>query len=388
MNINKQLLSSANLNPTKNSRQEYIFTLCESIERNELTLPLYQRDMSWTLQKCIALLNYQLLNKSPISAISINIINNTDSEYAVPQVSFIEREMLPNIMRGQMSVVDGQQRLTTNYKAYCNHPDLKNVVLDLGKGEFIINNENFRRNQIPVGVLLNKDDTILIKYTEQHKGLSSPVIVNALLQIRNKIKTYQYTINFATDLSEDEQINWFEVLNNAGSRVSIIQMRFSKLKAHGIDIYTQYTNVYRNKVLEHGYDYFTPQKTNVSYPIAALNPAYELLVSGRHSNNFAPMSSDTKESQLCNLTPDKLQECFRITISALDRTLQFIECNNLKKHNRADYVNYLLGYFVFHQNEISDEQKRKLIEWYNNVNFTNKSNTARRKIYSELLNLY
>lgn len=33
----------------------------------------------------------------------------------------------------------------------------------------------------------------------------------------------------AEDLSEDEQITWFEVLNNAGSRVSIIQMRFAKM---------------------------------------------------------------------------------------------------------------------------------------------------------------
>lgn len=39
MNINKLLLEAANLNPTKNSRQEYIFTLCEYIEKNELTLP-------------------------------------------------------------------------------------------------------------------------------------------------------------------------------------------------------------------------------------------------------------------------------------------------------------------------------------------------------------
>lgn len=387
MNINKQLLAAANLNPTKNSRQEYIFTLCEHIERKELTLPLYQRDLSWTLYKCVELLNYQLLNKSPISAISINIINNTSREFAVPQVSFIERELLLETVRGQMSVVDGQQRLTTNYKAYCNHPDLKNVVLDLGKGEFIINTEDYRKNQIPVGILLNKDDTKLIDYTEKNKALASPVVVNALLQIRNKIKTYQYTINFATDLSEDEQINWFEVLNNAGSRVSIIQMRFSKLKAHGIDIYTQYTHIYRNKVLDYGYDYFTPQKANVSYPIAALNPAYEVLISGHHSNNFAPISSDTKENQLCNLSPEQLQKCFEVTLEALDSVLEFIENNNLKKHNRSDYINYLIGYFVFHRQGITVEQENALIKWYNTVNFTNKSNTARRKIYSDLLKM-
>lgn len=385
MNINKHLLAAAQVNPTKNSRQEYIFALCDSIEKNELTLPLYQRDLSWTLQKCVELFNYQLLNKSPISAISINTINNTNPDFAVPQVSFINRDLLPDIMRGQMSVVDGQQRLTTNYKAYCNHPDFKNIVLDLGKGEFVINNESIRRNQVPVGILFNKDESLLIEYTNKHSALSSSL--SSLLQIRGKIKTYQYTINFATDLSEDEQIKWFEVLNNAGSRVSIIQMRFSKLKAHGIDIYTQYTNIYRNKVLEHGYDYFTPHKTNVSYPIAALNPAYELLVTGKHSNNFAPMSSDTKENQLCNLKPEKLQECFEVTLTALDEALDFIEDNDLKKHNRSDYVNYLLGYFVFHHNDITNEKRNKLIKWYNSVNFTNKSNTARRKIYSDLLDL-
>ena len=387
MNINRQLLEAANLNPTKNSRQEYIFTLCEYIEKKELTLPLYQRDVSWTLPKCVELLNYQLLSKSPISAISINIINNVSEEFAVPQVSFIERELLPKAVRGQMSVVDGQQRLTTNYKAYIDHPDLKNVVLDLGKGEFVINNESFRKNQVPVGILLNKDDKKLIEYTENNKALTSPLIVNALLQIRNKIKTYQYTINFATDLSEDEQIDWFEVLNNAGSRVSIIQMRFSKLKAHGIDVYTQYTHVYRTKILEYGYDYFTPQKTNVSYPIAALNPAYEVLISGRHSNNFAPISSDTKENQLCNLRPEQLLNCFDITLEALDKVLEFIEENKLKKHNRSDYINYLIGYFVFHREGITSEQKDSLIRWYNNIDFTNKSNTMRRKIYSELLKI-
>ena len=387
MNINKTMMKSAKDNPTKNSRQEYIFALCENIENNELTLPLYQRDLSWTLQKCVDLFNYQLLSKSPISAISINVINNTNPDFAVPQVSFINRDLLTNIMHGQQSVVDGQQRLTTNYKAYINHPDFNNVVLDLGKGQFVINTERIRSNQIPVGIMFNKDESMLIKYVNSHKPLSSSDVLSALLQIRSKIKTYQYTINFATDLSEDEQIDWFEVLNNAGSRVSIIQMRFSKLKAHGIDIYTQFTNIYRNKVLEHGLDYFTPQKTNVSYPIAALNPAYEFLISGKHSNNFAPMSSDTKENQLCNLKPEKLQECFKITLEALDRTLDFIEDNNLKKYNRSDYINYLLGYFVFHQGTLMLEEKNKLIEWYNNVNFTNKSNTARRKIYTDLLNL-
>lgn len=382
MNINKQLLEAVNLNPTKDSRQEYVFTLCEYIEKNELTLPLYQRDVSWTLDKCVKLLNYQLLSKSPMSAISINIINNTEKEFAVPQVSFIERKLLSKTVRGQMSVVDGQQRLTTNYKAYCNHPDLKSVVLDLGKGKFVINAEAYRENQIPVGVLLNKDDNELITYTEKNKALSAPMTVNALLQIRNKIKTYQYTINFATNLTEDEQIHWFEVLNTAGSRTSAIQMKFSKLKVHGIDIYTQYAYVYRDMIQEHGYDFF-----KLSYSIAALNPAYEVLFSGKHSNNFAPISSDTKENQLCKLNPDKLKECFEMTLEALEKALNFIENNDLEKYNRPYFVNYLIGYFVFHKEKISNQQKNNLINFYKNVALGNQTNAERRSLYSILLNL-
>lgn len=382
MNINKHLLEAVNLNPTKDSRQEYVFTLCEYIEKNELTLPLYQRDVSWTLDKCVELLNYQLLSKSPISVISINIINNTEKEFAVPQVSFIERKLLSKTVRGQMSVVDGQQRLTTNYKAYCNHPDLKSVVLDLGKGKFVINAGAYRENQIPVGVLLNKDDNELITYTEKNKALSAPMTVNALLQIRNKIKTYQYTINFATNLTEDEQIHWFEVLNTAGSRVSAIQMKFSKLKAHGIDIYTQYAYVYRDMIQEHGYDFF-----KLSYSIAALNPAYEVLISGKHSNNFAPISSDTKENQLCKLNPDKLKECFEMTLEALEKALNFIENNDLEKYNRPYFVNYLIGYFVFHKEKISNQQKNNLINFYKNVALGNQTNAERRNLYSILLNL-
>lgn len=382
MNINKHLLEAVNLNPTKDSRQEYVFTLCEYIEKNELTLPLYQRDVSWTLDKCVKLLNYQLLSKSPMSAISINIINNTEKEFAVPQVSFIERKLLSKTVRGQMSVVDGQQRLTTNYKAYCNHPDLKSVVLDLGKGKFVINAEAYRENQIPVGVLLNKDDNELITYTEKNKALSAPMTVNALLQIRNKIKTYQYTINFATNLTEDEQIHWFEVLNTAGSRVSAIQMKFSKLKAHGIDIYTQYAYVYRDMIQEHGYDFF-----KLSYSIAALNPAYEILFSGKHSNNFAPISSDTKENQLCKLNPDKLKECFEMTLEALEKALNFIENNDLEKYNCPYFVNYLIGYFVFHKEKISNQQKNNLINFYKNVALGNQPNAERRNLYSILLNL-
>lgn len=82
-----------------------------------------------------------------------------------------------------------------------------------------------------------------------------------------------------------------------------------------------------------------------------------------------------------------ITKLFSLTLDALDKVLKFIEDNGLEKHNRSDYINYLIGYFVFHREGITNEQKENLIDWYNNVNFTNKSNTLRRKIYSDLLKL-
>lgn len=387
MNINKKLINAANYNPTKESRQRSILDLCQMIEIQSLSLPLYQRDMSWTLEKSISLLNYQLLGKSPVSPISINVIN--DTSIAVPQVSFITRELITKIERGQFSVVDGQQRLTTNFKAYSNHDDLRTVALDLGKGEFVEYRESIRNNQIPAGILLNKDDSVYFDYINSHKTLSSPEVSSVLMQVKYKFKNYNYTINSATDLSEDEQINWFEVLNNAGSRVTAIQMRFSKLKAHGIDIYTQYTNLYREILNSFGYDsFFTPHTTNVSYPIAALNPLYEILVfDGIHKNNFAPISSDTKENLLCSLSPKVLKECFEYTLDYLKQVLLFIDEHELKRPDRIDYINYMIGYFAFHSTPILKTQEEELIGWYKKVQFRNQSNSSRREIYSKLIKM-
>lgn len=384
MRISKELQSAADMNPTKKSTQMSIFDMCDKISKQAISLPLYQRDLSWTLTKCIALLNYQLLGKAPVSPISMNVINNTQ-EY-VPQVSFIDREIINNIERGQLSVVDGQQRLTTNYKAYTNDDDFRNIVLDISRGCFIQTDTAYKSNQIPVGILLNQLDAVLFEYTNKVSALRKPEITSLLLQVRSKIKNYNYTINSADDLSEDEQIEWFEVLNNAGSRVSIIQMRFSKLKMYGIDIYKQYTSVFNSRLVEVGFDFFTPEKTTVSYPIAALNPSYEIVTGKGHSINYAPIPSDTKENQLCGLSPEELKKCIETTLSYEENVLDFIEANSLKKPDRIDYINYMIGYFAFNGLDISETQKQYLISWYNNVDFTNKTNSERRELYTKLIN--
>ena len=74
-----------------------------------------------------------------------------------------------------------------------------------------------------------------------------------------------------------------------------------------------------------------------------------------------------------------------MTKDALKYTLEFIEGHSLKVPDRMDYINYLVGYFVYHGTEISSEDEKMLCRWYNSVDFTNTSNTERRDIYRKLL---
>lgn len=403
MKINRNLEKIASFNPTKRTYQISILNICEKIEKQEITLPLYQRDVSWTLQKSVDLLNYQLLGKAPVAPISINEINKIENkplinpnefhsnpdyfpDYVV-QVSFIDREIVENVKKGQLSVADGQQRLTTNFKAYINDDEFRNVVLDLTKGCFLIIESSIKKNQVPVGILLNKDNSIFFNYLNSNALLKNPQVMNLLLQVRNKLQGYNYTVNLAEDLTEDEQIEWFEVLNNAGSRVTRVQMRFSKLKADGIDIYKQYTKPFIEKIESCGfYDLFPVKATQVSIPIATLNAAYEVVLNKEHSSNYTPIPSDTRENQIALLNTEQIKECLNITLLALDSTLKFIYSHNLSAPDRIDYITYLTGFFVFKKfAPLTSEEEAELINWYKTVNFTNKSNSDRRVIFSSLL---
>ena len=51
--INRTLIKQAALNPTKNSRQDNILHICQMIDEQTLSVPLYQRDLSWTIAKSI-----------------------------------------------------------------------------------------------------------------------------------------------------------------------------------------------------------------------------------------------------------------------------------------------------------------------------------------------
>lgn len=385
MRINKQLIAATKFNPTKKSHQQSIADMCRYIKENRITLPLYQRDLSWNLAKSISLLNYQLFGQAPVAPISINQIS--DTTLAVPQVSFINREIVDHntIRADHQSVVDGQQRLSTNYKAFTNHEDFRNIFLDVSAAKFKLVDTSIKDQHIPVGILLNEDSALLLQYLED-KQLTTE-LYPILIEVRSKIMSYNYTINIADNLTEDEQIEWFEVLNNAGSRVSALQMSFSKLKLHDFDIYADYVTPFKEKIQSFGYDtLFTPFTTNVSYPVASLNPALEVIKRSKsHNLNYAPIPSDTKEAQITNLDIDDLSKIVKLSLDSLQESLIFLSENDLEAHiDRMDYILYLTGYFAFNKS-INDEHYNSLVNWVKGVNFVNKSNGMRREIFNSLI---
>ena len=64
--------------------------------------------------------------------------------------------------------------------------------------------------------------------------------------------------------------------------------------------------------------------------------------------------------------------------------IKFIDDNNLSSYvNRMDYIMYVTGYISYkgHSNINGDG----LIDWVKNVDFSNKSNSERRQLYTDLL---
>ncbi|AKD24192.1 hypothetical protein XM40_03450 [Bacillus velezensis] len=360
--------------------------LCKDIEEGRLTLPIFQTGIRWKVEKSIELLNFQLNGKAAVAPISINVIENRS--VAVPQVKFISRDLVSEEeLAGKHSVNDGQQRLSCNYKAYTDDDEFRNVVLDITTGKFVLNSGSMRNSQIPVGKLYNKDPKVFEKFVGENPQMQSFEVQSLLTRIRNKFLAYYYTVNYAKDLSEEEQREWFEVLNLAGSKVTETEVHLTEMLVKGVDYYKDYAEKFGEKLKEAGLDNLFVQKaTEISIPLAALNPAYELIKQKPHSANFSPMPSDVKASLISKLTAEELRTIFNLTLDALEKALTFIESERLSEPKRIDYITYLLGAFVFLQNaELNAAQKTLLVEWYEQVEFAKKDNGARRNIFDNLI---
>jgi len=390
MRPNKKLIEFSTYDPTKDSRQISIKDLCNDIEEGKIILPIFQTFIRWNIQKAVELFNFQLFGKAAVSPISINLIENVD--LAVNQVAFVDRKPIEkNSLYGKMSVNDGQQRLTCNYKAFVNHKDFEHIFLDITKGEFLINKDARKKGQIPVGIIYNNDDVIFKKYCKSKNEFQDFDIVGLLTDVRKKFFSYYYIVNIAKDLSDTEQQSWFDVLNRAGSRVTDVEMDLVDLMGKEIDFYSEYSLPFYEKLKEASLeDLFIQKSTEVTIPVACLNPAYEVFFNRKHSNNFCPIASDRKPKLIAKINnADDVRHLFTMTLKAVDRTVEFLEKKNmdLKTPSNIYYVTYLIGFFIYAQEkEITLEKEKNLIEWYNNVNFSVKGdNSITRKFFTDLI---
>lgn len=386
--ISNKLQAATSFDPTKQSQSMAISNLNNLIEKDAISLPIYQRDLSWSLKKAVDLFNYQLYGRAPVAPLSLNKLSLDDSS-TVPQVRLLTRKIIDNqdLKEGHLSIIDGQQRLTTNYKAYIDDPSFSNIVLDISRGKFRIIKTAPNNIQIPVGKLLNKEQSSLMNYINNVMNMSNFNEITTLLAARTKLLQYSYTLHIANSMDEKEQIQWFEVLNNAGSKVSALQMTFAKLGSIDFDIYAEYGDPFKQLISDFDLnELFSPYTTNVSYPVALLNPELEKLSQTPHRINYAPIPSDTKEGQLIKLSVRELKEITEKTLESLNLALRFFEENNLVTIvNRMDYILYVSGYISF--NGITEDRTNMLIEWVKEADFSNKSNSQRRRMFSDLIDI-
>lgn len=385
--VNKDLAKYVDFDPTKESKTRALRDLCSDIEKGKIVLPIFQTYIRWQLEKSIALLNFQLRGFAAVSPISINHISQNGNVGI--QISFIERiELSTNDVLEKDSVVDGQQRLTCNYKAYTDHPDLNNVYFDISLGKFLLNVEAPKDSQVPVGVLYNKDSQRLERFISERPQLQPFAISNLLNKVRNKFMSYYYIVNIANDLTEEEQLEWFEVLNLAGTKVTGVQVELTEMLVKGVDFYTEYASKFLERLREADMsDLLVQKSTEISIPLAMLNPAIEVFRGDdTHKLNFCPFPSDVKASLVSKFDAKDIREIFNIALEGLDKSIAFIE-DNLDHPERIDYVTYLAGAFMY-IGQREDFEKYHLIHWYNNVDFLDKSNTERREIFEQLISPY
>ena len=175
------------------------------------------------------------------------------------------------------------------------------------------NKDERRKSQIPVGILYNKDEMTYKKYIKEHKEFQSFEVNSLLTDVRKKFFSYYYTVNVAIDLSDAEQQEWFDVLNRAGSRVTDVEMDLVGLMGKGIDFYSEYSTPFYDKLEEYEFDdLFIQKSTEVTIPVACLNPSYEVFYKKEHSKNLCPIASDRKPKLIAKIeNPSEIRKLFR-----------------------------------------------------------------------------
>lgn len=393
--LKKSFKAKIERDPSRETTIMTIEDICEKVNDGKIVMPIFQTGLRWTEEKMRDLLSFQLIGFAAVAPISMCYLdfgfelNNEIYQKYGSQIELLTREKLSNIRGEVYSLTDGQQRVTTNYKCYIGHSDLKNYMVDLNVGKIVIINdyELPKEGQIPVGVLYNKDFNLFSQYINEHKELQHSSLSTYLSLIRTKFLGYRYTVNLAKNLTEKQQMEWFEILNNAGSKIPLKEMRLSRLKIKDVDYHNEYISKFVQLIRNMGYgEAFTSKATQVSYPLAALNPAYDYLFSKINTKKIAPIASDVKEVRICALESQQLKDLFIMTLNALELTLEFIYDNKLDICNRMEYITFAMGYFVYGNNEkLTEARKQYLISWFNTIEFTNMTNSRKREEYYRLI---
>lgn len=397
INLKKSFKSKIEKDPSRETMIMTIEDICRKVDDGKIVMPIFQTGLRWNEEKIRDLLTFQLTGFAAVAPISMCHLDfgfePSDEIYKKygTQIELLTRDKLFKIRGEVYSLTDGQQRVTTNYKCYIGHPDLKNYVVDLNVGKIVIINDTDspKEGQIPVGVIYNKDFKVFDEYIKEHEELQHSSLNTYLSLIRTKFLGYRYTVNLAKNLTEKQQVVWFEILNNAGSKIPLKEMRLSRLKIKDVDYHSEYITKFVEAIKMRGYDEaFTIKATQVSYPLAALNPAYDYLFSKMNSKKIAPIASDVKEARICALESQQLKDLFRMTLDALELTLDFIDDNELYIYDRIEYITFAMGYFVYGNNEkLTEDRKTFLINWFNRVEFTNMTNPAKRDEYYRLIHM-
>lgn len=74
-----------------------------------------------------------------------------------------------------------------------------------------------------------------------------------------------------------------------------VEVYLTEMLVKEVDYYKEYSNKFVERLDQSSLDkLFVKKATEVSIPLAALNPAYEVLKGKEHSSNFSPIPSDVK----------------------------------------------------------------------------------------------
>lgn len=391
--IHKNLLDSIEINPSKYSVPMDIIDLNKQIKNGAISIPIYQRDLSWTEQQCVDLLNFLLKGKSSVSAISM--LEYSKSTNKVRQLNFITREEIieeVDIDNIKLSVIDGQQRLSTTYMAYIGDPYLKDIYLDLGRGSFRLvkdDNEFIKNTLIPVNILLNEDWSLLFDFFKENNF--DNYAERIVTKVQTKLLNYTYTVNKAINLDVDNQLDWFRILNNAGSNVTETQVALCHIHDVGIDIYIDYIRKYNALISKYGIEFKNTRKTaQHNNSITALNIPMMKILNLKYKINFTPIPSDTKANLLIKAAKEEetiIIQAIELALNSLERTLDFIVDNNLTLPDRVEYINFILSFYIYNEHLNENEYKDYIIKWYKDVDFNDLTNTQKRNIFDNFIHM-